>query len=114
MTSEATAPLMITESAASRVRELIKTRGGADLKLRVFVQGGGCSGFEYGFQLDDVRAEDDTEVDAGGVSVLVDALSLQYLDGATIDFRNDLQGMRFVVTNPNASSTCGCGSSFAI
>ena len=100
--------------AADKVSELIEDEGNDGLKLRVFVTGGGCSGFSYGFTFDDDIAQDDTVVQRSGVTMVVDPMSYQYLVGAEVDFREDLQGSQFVVTNPNASSTCGCGNSFAI
>ena len=100
--------------AADKVSELIEDEGNDGLKLRVFVTGGGCSGFSYGFTFDDDVAQDDTVVERSGVTMVVDPMSYQYLVGAEVDFREDLQGSQFVVTNPNASSTCGCGNSFAI
>ncbi len=107
-------PIDFTENAAKRVGELIQGDGRDGLMLRVFVQGGGCSGFQYGFQLDDSRNEDDLSVDREDVTMLIDALSLQYLQGSTVDYIDDLIGARFVVSNPNANSTCGCGASFGI
>lgn len=105
--------LTITESAAIRLAELIQEEGQTDhTKVRVFVQGGGCSGFEYGFTFDDSQNEDDFEILAGSSSVLVDSMSAQYLQGAEIDFVDDIQGSRFKINNPNAQTTCGCGSSF--
>ena len=101
-------------SAASKVRRLIEEEDNQDLKLRVFVTGGGCSGFEYGFTFDEDVEEDDTSIEEAGVVLLVDPLSYQYLAGAEIDYMEDLQGSRFVVNNPNASTTCGCGNSFSI
>ena len=100
--------------AADKVSKLIEDEGNDELKLRVFVTGGGCSGFSYGFTFDDDIAQDDTVVQRSGVTMVVDPMSYQYLVGAEVDFREDLQGSQFVVTNPNASSTCGCGNSFAI
>ena len=100
--------------AADKVSELIEDEGNDGLKLRVFVTGGGCSGFSYGFTFDDDVAQDDTVVQRSGVTMVVDPMSYQYLVGAEVDFEEDLQGSQFVVTNPNASSTCGCGNSFAI
>ena len=100
--------------AADKVSELIQDEGNDELKLRVFVTGGGCSGFSYGFTFDDDIAQDDTVVRRSGVTMVVDPMSYQYLVGAEVDFKEDLQGSQFVVTNPNASSTCGCGNSFAI
>lgn len=104
----------ISSRAAGKVRELIEGEGQPDLKLRVFIAGGGCSGFSYGFTFDETAAEDDTVVERDGVTALIDPLSYQYLTGAEIDYKEDLSGAQFVVTNPNASSTCGCGNSFAI
>lgn len=112
--TEPNVPIDFTDSAAQRVGELITGDGRDGLMLRVFVQGGGCSGFQYGFQLDDSRNEDDLSVDREDITMLVDALSLQYLQGSTVDYIDDLIGARFVVTNPNANSTCGCGASFGI
>ncbi|HSG88701.1 MAG TPA: iron-sulfur cluster insertion protein ErpA [Pseudomonadales bacterium] len=106
--------ISISESAAGKVRELIDDEGNVQLKLRVFVTGGGCSGFSYGFTFDEEVAEDDAEVERDGVTVLVDPMSYQYLVGAVIDYREDLAGAQFVIQNPNASSTCGCGNSFAV
>ena len=103
-----------SDRAAGKVAELIEDEGNDMLKLRVFITGGGCSGFSYGFTFDEQIAEDDAVVEREGVTMLVDAMSYQYLAGAEIDYREDLQGAQFVVTNPNASSTCGCGNSFAI
>ena len=104
----------ISETAAGKVRELIDDEGNPALKLRVFVTGGGCSGFSYGFTFDEEAAEDDALVERDGVTVLVDAMSYPYLAGAEIDYREDLAGAQFVIENPNAASTCGCGNSFAI
>ena len=103
-----------SDRAAGKVAELISGEGNELLKLRVFITGGGCSGFSYGFTFDEDVAADDAVVERAGVTMLVDAMSYQYLAGAEIDYREDLQGAQFVVTNPNASSTCGCGNSFAI
>jgi len=105
-------PLVFTDSAADKVKQLVEEEGNPDLKLRVFVQGGGCSGFQYGFTFDEVVNEDDTPMTKNGVTLLIDAMSLQYLMGAEIDYKEDLQGAQFVIKNPNATSTCGCGSSF--
>ena len=107
-------PLVFTDSAADKVRDLVAEEGNPDLKLRVFVQGGGCSGFQYGFQFDEVTNEDDTQMHKNGVTLLIDAMSLQYLAGAEIDYKDDLQGAQFVIKNPNASTSCGCGSSFSV
>lgn len=107
-------PLIFTDNAAAKVKNLIDEEGNADLKLRVFVQGGGCSGFQYGFTFDDVVNEDDTTMEKNGVSLLIDAMSYQYLMGAEIDYKEDIEGSQFVIKNPNATSTCGCGSSFSV
>ncbi len=107
-------PLIFTDAAAHKVRELIDEEGNAALKLRVYISGGGCSGFQYGFTFDEARAEDDLAVDKNGVTLLVDPLSLQYLAGAEIDYAESLSGAQFVIRNPNATTTCGCGSSFSI
>ena len=106
-------PLILTDRAAHRVGELRSEQGNPDLKLRVYVQGGGCSGFQYGFAFEQDQSEDDTAVENAGITLLVDPLSFQYLMGSEIDFKDDLQGARFIVNNPNATTTCGCGSSFA-
>ncbi len=106
------APLVFTDSAAGKVKQLVDEEGNPDLKLRVFVQGGGCSGFQYGFTFDEIVNDDDTRMDKNGVTLLIDAMSLQYLTGAEIDYKEDLEGAQFVIKNPNATSTCGCGSSF--
>lgn len=107
-------PLVFTDSAASKVRELIAEEGNPDLKLRVFVSGGGCSGFQYGFTFDEVTNDDDTLVSKEGVTLLIDPMSYQYLIGAEIDYTEGLEGAQFVIKNPNATSTCGCGSSFSV
>ena len=112
--TEMPAPLVFTDSAAAKVAELVAEEGNPDLKLRVFVQGGGCSGFQYGFTFDEVVNEDDTTMTKNGVSLLIDAMSYQYLVGAEIDYKEDLEGAQFVIKNPNASTTCGCGSSFSV
>jgi iron-sulfur cluster insertion protein len=106
-------PLVFTENAAAKVRQLIEEEGNPGLKLRVFVTGGGCSGFQYGFTFDEAVNEDDTSLQKGGVTLLVDPMSLQYLTGAEIDYQENVEGAQFVIKNPNASSTCGCGSSFS-
>jgi len=103
-----------TSSAAGKVAALIQEEGNPGLKLRVFVEGGGCSGFEYKFAFDEAANEDDTVIEKDQVALLIDAISMQYLVGATIDYREGLEGARFVITNPNATSTCGCGSSFSV
>lgn len=107
------APLLFTDSAANKVKELILEEGNPELKLRVFVTGGGCSGFQYGFTFDEVANDDDTIMEKNGVTLLIDSMSYQYLVGAEIDFTEGLQGSQFVIKNPNATSTCGCGSSFS-
>ncbi len=106
------APLLFTDAAAAKVKDLLIEEGNPDLKLRVFVQGGGCSGFQYGFTFDEVINDDDTAIDKEGVQLLIDPMSFQYLVGSEIDFKDDLEGSQFVIRNPNANSTCGCGSSF--
>ena len=108
------APLVFTDSAASKVKALIDEEGNPELKLRVFVQGGGCSGFQYGFTFDEAVNEDDTVMDKNGVQLLIDSMSYQYLVGAEIDYKEDLEGAQFVIKNPNATTTCGCGSSFSV
>jgi iron-sulfur cluster insertion protein len=105
--------LVFTESAADKVGELIREEGNPNLKLRVFVSGGGCSGFQYGFTFDENEEDGDTCVITRGVKLLVDPMSYQYLAGAEIDYREDLEGAQFVIRNPNATTTCGCGSSFS-
>lgn len=111
--TEMPAPLGFTESAANKVKELIEEEGNPGLKLRVFVTGGGCSGFQYGFTFDEEVNEDDTAMEKNGVTLLIDPMSYQYLVGAEIDFTEGLEGSQFVIRNPNATSTCGCGSSFS-
>lgn len=106
--------LKVSAAAIERIKQLIATKEQSGLKFRVHIQGGGCSGFQYGFQLDEEMLEDDIVLDYAGVDVLVDPLSMQYLQDAEVDFKNDLQGSRFFVNNPNAATTCGCGSSFSI
>ena len=105
--------LTITESAKTKILDLLAEEGNPDLKLRTFVKGGGCSGFSYGFTFDEIMNEDDFELPLGHTKVLVDAMSMQYLEGANIDYKENLQGSEFKITNPNAQSTCGCGSSFS-
>jgi iron-sulfur cluster insertion protein len=107
------APLVFTDSAADKVKQLIEEEGNPGLKLRVFVQGGGCSGFQYGFTFDEETNEDDTVMQKNGVQLLIDAMSYQYLVGAEIDYKEGLEGAQFVIKNPNATTTCGCGSSFS-
>jgi len=104
----------ITDSAKARIIELIQEENNPKLNLRTFVQGGGCSGFSYGFTFDEDQAEDDWAIDVGTFKVLVDSMSMQYLEGAVIDFKDDLNGSSFTIKNPNATTTCGCGSSFSI
>ncbi|MCC7006649.1 MAG: iron-sulfur cluster insertion protein ErpA [Ottowia sp.] len=111
---EPPSPFIFTDSAANKVKQLISEEGNPALKLRVFVQGGGCSGFQYGFTFDEEVNEDDTTIDKSGVVLLVDSMSYQYLVGAEIDYKEDLNGAQFVIKNPNASTTCGCGSSFSV
>ncbi|HJL92647.1 MAG TPA: iron-sulfur cluster insertion protein ErpA [Woeseiaceae bacterium] len=104
--------LVFTDSAANKVSELIKEENNDGLKLRVFISGGGCSGFQYGFTFDENIEEGDSQIQNLGVTLLVDPMSIQYLMGAEIDYKEDLQGAQFVIRNPNATTTCGCGSSF--
>ena len=106
--------MIFTDSAAMKVGELIREEDNTDLKLRVYVAGGGCSGFQYGFTFDETEEYGDTKIENCGVTLMVDPLSVQYLAGAEIDYNEDLQGAQFVIRNPNASSTCGCGSSFSV
>lgn len=105
--------LTFTSAAAAKVSQLIREEGNDALKLRVYIQGGGCSGFQYGFEFDEAQAEDDLAVRTDGVTLLVDPLSLQYLMGAEVDYTESLHGAQFVIRNPNAKTTCGCGSSFS-
>ena len=111
--TEIIAPIVFTDSAANKVKELIEEEGNGELKLRVFVTGGGCSGFQYGFTFDEEVADDDTTMEKNGVKLLIDPMSYQYLVGAEIDYTEGLEGAQFVIRNPNATSTCGCGSSFS-
>ncbi|HLW75160.1 MAG TPA: iron-sulfur cluster insertion protein ErpA [Gammaproteobacteria bacterium] len=106
--------LIFTDAAARKVRQLIQEEGNDALKLRVFVTGGGCSGFQYGFSFDEKVEEGDTRVENAGVTLLVDPMSFQYLAGAEIDYSEGLEGAQFVIRNPNATTTCGCGSSFTV
>jgi iron-sulfur cluster insertion protein len=110
---ETESPLIFTSAAAAKVSALIAEEGNPELMLRVYIQGGGCSGFQYGFTFDENAEEGDTEVETDGVRLVVDPMSLQYLMGAEIDYVEDLQGSQFVIRNPNAATTCGCGSSFS-
>jgi iron-sulfur cluster insertion protein len=113
MMSDAESPLIFTDSAASKVKTLIEEEGNDNLKLRVYVTGGGCSGFQYGFTFDENINDGDTEVENQGVTLLIDPMSYQYMVGAEIDYKEDLEGAQFVIRNPNATTTCGCGSSFS-
>jgi len=113
ISTEMPAPIVFSDSAAEKVAQLIEEEGNPDLKLRVFVQGGGCSGFQYGFTFDEIVNEDDTTMTKNGVHLLIDSMSYQYLVGAEIDYKDDLEGAQFVIKNPNATTTCGCGSSFS-
>ena len=106
-------PLLFTDAAARKVSDLIRGEGNPKLMLRVFVQGGGCSGLQYGFEFDEAIQDGDTCIENLGVKLLVDPMSVQYLTGAEIDYREGLEGAQFVIRNPNAASTCGCGSSFS-
>ena len=114
LVAEAQVPLIFTDSAVNKVKQLIEEEGNEDLKLRVFVAGGGCSGFKYGFTFDELISEDDTVMEKNGVKLLIDAMSFQYLAGAEIDYQENAEGAQFVIKNPGASSTCGCGSSFSM
>ena len=107
-------PIELSESAAAKLEELIEQEGNPNLMLRVFVSGGGCSGFQYGFTFDEQQQDTDTVMAKGGVTLLVDMMSLQYLMGASIDYKEDLEGAQFMISNPNAATTCGCGSSFGV
>jgi iron-sulfur cluster insertion protein len=111
---ENTSPLSFTDSAASKVKQLIEEEGNNNLNLRVFVSGGGCSGFQYGFTFDEAINEDDMIMEKNGVKLLVDPMSFQYLIGAEIDYQENLKGAQFVIKNPGATSACGCGSSFSV
>lgn len=106
--------IQITDSAILKIADLLAEENNPQLKLRTFVQGGGCSGFQYGFTFDEEQNEDDFVINKPGLSVLIDAMSMQYLQGSTIDFKEDLNGSSFVIQNPGATSTCGCGSSFSV
>ena len=105
--------LTITESATNKIRDLLAEENNPKLKLRTFVQGGGCSGMQYGFTFDEDQNEDDFTIEENGVIILIDSASMMYLDGASIDFKEDLMGSSFTINNPNAETTCGCGSSFS-
>lgn len=104
----------ITENAAKQIVEIMKESGGDNSFLRTFVQGGGCSGFQYGFLIEEDQNEDDFLIEEFGIKILVDSMSMTYLTGATIDYKDDLMGSQFVIDNPNAQTTCGCGSSFSV
>jgi len=106
--------IKISDSAKDKIEELLEEENNPSLCLRTFVQGGGCSGFSYGFTFDDNQAEDDFAIPLGRTKVLVDAMSMQYLEGSEIDFKSNLEGDQFVIRNPNAVTTCGCGSSFSV
>ena len=113
--SSVSGPVMgFTDSAARKVMQLITEEANPELKLRVYISGGGCSGFQYGFTFDEIQAADDFAIDRDGVTLLVDPLSMQYLAGAEVDYTENLQGAQFVIRNPNAATTCGCGSSFSV
>ncbi|TJZ73343.1 iron-sulfur cluster insertion protein ErpA [Chitiniphilus eburneus] len=114
MAADMPIPFVFTDNAATKVKDLIDEEGNPELKLRVFVTGGGCSGFQYGFTFDEIVNDDDTEVSKGGVTLLIDPMSYQYLVGAEIDYVESLEGSQFTIKNPNAVSTCGCGSSFSV
>ncbi len=107
-------PLKFSDSAVAKVKMLIEEEENQNLKLRLYITGGGCAGFSYGFSFVEEVAEDDTQITKSGVSLVVDAMSLQYLDGSEVDYREGLQGSQFLVNNPNATTTCGCGSSFSL
>jgi len=111
---QAQSDIIFTDSAANKVKQLIEDEGNDALKLRVFVSGGGCSGFQYGFTFDESITEGDTSIEKNGVTLLVDPMSFQYLVGAEIDYTEGLEGAQFVIRNPNATTTCGCGSSFSV
>jgi iron-sulfur cluster insertion protein len=104
----------ITETAVEKIKDVLAEENNPDLKLRMFVQGGGCSGFSYGFTLDDQQADDDWDIEKNGVHILVDSMSAQYIQGAKVDYKENDMGSQFVIENPNAQSTCGCGSSFSV
>lgn len=113
MTVEMASPLVFTNAAAAKVKQLIDEENNSALMLRVFVTGGGCSGFQYGFTFDEAEGDGDTMVENGGVKLLIDPMSFQYMVGAEIDYTEGLEGAQFVIRNPNATTTCGCGSSFS-
>jgi iron-sulfur cluster insertion protein len=105
--------ITITENASTKIADILAEENNPKIKLRMFVQGGGCSGMQYGFTLDEEQNEDDWEITAGSTLVLVDSMSMQYVENATVDYLDDLQGSRFSIKNPDAQTTCGCGSSFS-
>ncbi|MCF6776249.1 iron-sulfur cluster insertion protein ErpA [Thiotrichales bacterium 19X7-9] len=107
-------PVNFTDAAALKVKELIEEEGNFELKLRVYITGGGCSGFQYGFTFDETQNDDDIAIENQGVMLLIDAMSFQYLIGADVDYKEDVEGAHFIIRNPNAKTTCGCGSSFAV
>lgn len=108
------AGINLTARAVNKVRELVEEEENPSLKLRVYITGGGCSGFQYGFSFEDIAAEDDTVIEREGIAVLVDPMSFQYLVGSEVDYTEGLEGSRFIINNPNAATTCGCGASFSI
>ncbi len=113
MTTDASVPILITDNATAKVSDLLSEEGRTDLRLRIFVSGGGCSGFQYGFTFDESSGDGDMLFEKNGVGFLIDPMSFQYLMGAEIDYQEGLDGARFVIKNPNAKTTCGCGSSFS-
>jgi len=114
MSTQGVPPLNFTDAAAEKVSQLIEQEGNSALNLRVYISGGGCSGFQYGFTFDEAVQDGDTEIKKHGVKLLIDPMSVHYLVGAEIDYKEDLSGAQFIIRNPNASSTCGCGSSFSV
>ena len=106
--------MTVTSSAITKISDILAEENNPNAKLRTFVQGGGCSGFNYGFTLDEEQNEDDFIIEEGGIKILVDSMSMQYLQGAVIDYKDELMGSSFVISNPNATTTCGCGSSFSV
>ena len=114
VSAEVASPIAFSDSAARKVKQLIQEEANEDLKLRVFISGGGCAGFQYGFSFDENVNEGDLVMEKDGVTLVVDPMSIQYLMGGEIDYKEDLEGARFIIHNPNASTTCGCGSSFSV
>jgi len=112
--NEVAVNLKLSDRAASKIKELAEKQGNDQLKLRVVISGGGCSGFQYGFEFDDKIEENDVSIEHNGATVVIDSMSYQVLIGSEIDYQNDLQGSQFIVNNPNAASTCGCGASFSV